>query len=123
MLNRRILIVAAVGLFSSAIHADTIYVDAANCPGPGDGSVGDPYCSIQTAGDNAVDTDEIVITPGPSELCNVIALPRKLMASTYVPGATTISAASTTLSTPVGIEQSGSPTEPPPGPGPWADPP
>ncbi len=46
----------------STAQADTIYV--ANCPGPGDGSVGDPYCSIQTAIDNAVDTDEIVVGPG-----------------------------------------------------------
>ena len=45
-------------------HAATIYVDAANCPGPGDGSVGDPYCSIQTAIGNAVDTDEIIVAQG-----------------------------------------------------------
>ena len=45
-------------------RADTIFVDAANCPGPGDGSIGNPYCSIQTAIDNAVDTDEIVVAPG-----------------------------------------------------------
>jgi hypothetical protein len=64
MLNRQTVIVAVVGLLSSAIHADTIHVDAANCPGPGDGSVGEPYCSIQTAIDNAVDTDEIVVAPG-----------------------------------------------------------
>ena len=25
----------------------TLFVDAANCPGPGDGSVGDPFCLIQ----------------------------------------------------------------------------
>ncbi len=42
--------------------ADTIHVDA-NCPG-GDGSELDPYCSIQTAIGNAVDTDEIVVAPG-----------------------------------------------------------
>ena len=33
-------------------------------PGPGDGSELDPYCSIQTAIDAAVDTDEIVVAPG-----------------------------------------------------------
>ncbi len=38
-------------------QADTIYVDA-NCPG-GDGSELDPYCSIQTAIDNAADTEKI----------------------------------------------------------------
>ncbi len=45
-------------------QAATIHVDDDNCPGPGDGSVRDPYCSIQTAIDNAVDTDEIVVAPG-----------------------------------------------------------
>ena len=58
------LICAVTLLAVSNAWADTIYVDAANCPGPGDGSVGDPYCSIQTAIDNAVDTDEIVVAPG-----------------------------------------------------------
>ncbi|MHC4218723.1 MAG: choice-of-anchor Q domain-containing protein [Planctomycetota bacterium] len=46
------------------VRADTIYVDDDNCAGPGDGSELDPYCSIQTAIDNAVDTDEIVVAPG-----------------------------------------------------------
>jgi hypothetical protein len=64
MSSRHLLIVAVVGLFVSAAHADTIYVDADNCPGPGDGSELNPYCSIQTAIDNAVDTDEIVVAPG-----------------------------------------------------------
>ncbi|MHC4588093.1 MAG: right-handed parallel beta-helix repeat-containing protein, partial [Planctomycetota bacterium] len=63
MSSRHLLIVAVVGLFSSA-HADTIYVDDDNCPGPGSGTVGDPYCSIQTAIDNAVDFDEIVVAEG-----------------------------------------------------------
>ena len=48
----------------SAAAGATIHVDVANCPGPGSGSVGDPYCSVQTAIDNAVDTDEIVVAPG-----------------------------------------------------------
>ena len=47
-----------------ATHGATIYVDVANCPGPGDGSIGDPYCSIQAAIDNAVDTDEVIVSPG-----------------------------------------------------------
>jgi hypothetical protein len=63
MSSRHLLIVAVVGLFSSA-HADTIYVDDDNCPGPGSGTVGDPYCSIQTAIDNAVEFDEIVVAEG-----------------------------------------------------------
>ncbi len=55
-------VVAAILLAVSTTQADTIFVDA-SCPG-GDGSELDPYCSIQTAIDNAVDTDEIVVAPG-----------------------------------------------------------
>ena len=59
------LICAVTALAVSTAQAGVvIHVDAANCPGPGDGSVGDPYCSIQTAMDHAVDTDEIVVAPG-----------------------------------------------------------
>ena len=53
----------AVAVFSSA-QADIINVDIVNCPGPGSGTVGDPYCSIQTAVDNAVDADEILVASG-----------------------------------------------------------
>ena len=56
-------VACAMVLFSSA-QADLIFVDAANCPGPGDGSVGNPYCSIRIAINNAVDTDEIIVAPG-----------------------------------------------------------
>ena len=58
------LICAVTVLAVSTAQAATIHVDVANCPGPGSGTVGDPYCSIQTAIDNAVDTDEIVVDPG-----------------------------------------------------------
>ena len=58
------LIVSVVAAFSCSVGADVVFVDAANCPGPGNGSELDPYCSIQTAIDNAVDTDEIVVAPG-----------------------------------------------------------
>ena len=51
------LLAAVTVLAVSTAQAGTIFVDA-NCPG-GDGSIGDPYCSIQTAIDNAVDTDEV----------------------------------------------------------------
>ena len=51
-------------IVSTAQTAVVIHVDAGNCPGPGDGSELDPYCSIQTAIDNAVDTDEIVVAEG-----------------------------------------------------------
>ncbi|MHC4804608.1 MAG: right-handed parallel beta-helix repeat-containing protein, partial [Planctomycetota bacterium] len=63
MLSRRLSIVAVVAV-SLPARADTIYVDHGNCPGPGNGTVGDPYCSIQTAVVNAVDTDEIIVAPG-----------------------------------------------------------
>ncbi len=58
------LICAVTVLAISTAQANTIHVDDDNCPGPGDGSELGPYCSIQTAIDNAVDTDEIVVAPG-----------------------------------------------------------
>ncbi len=33
-------------LCCSTVNADW-YVDITNCPGPGTGTIGDPYCSIQ----------------------------------------------------------------------------
>jgi hypothetical protein len=41
-----------------------IYVDDDNCPGPGSGTEMDPYCSIQTAIENAMDGYEIIVAPG-----------------------------------------------------------
>jgi hypothetical protein len=64
MSNRHLLTVAVVAVLSSTAYADTIYVDADNCPGPGNGTPADPYCSIQLAIIIAVDTDEIVVAPG-----------------------------------------------------------
>ncbi len=58
------LLAAVTVLAVSTAQAATIHVDIANCPGPGNGSEADPYCSIQTAIDTAVDTDEIVVAPG-----------------------------------------------------------
>ncbi len=38
----------ALAALSGTVHAQTTwYVDAANCPGPGSGTLGDPCCSIQ----------------------------------------------------------------------------
>jgi predicted outer membrane repeat protein len=54
----------STALLAAAAQADTIYVDDGNCPGPGSGTEGDPYCSIQDAIDAAADTDEIVVAPG-----------------------------------------------------------
>ncbi len=45
------LLTAVTVLAASTAQAEVIYVDA-NCPGPGDGTIGDPYCSIQTASNN-----------------------------------------------------------------------
>ena len=58
------LICALIVLAVSTAQAVTIHVDVANCPGPGSGTLGDPYCSIQTAIDNAVNADEVVMAPG-----------------------------------------------------------
>jgi hypothetical protein len=54
----------AVAMLACAARAETIFVDAANCPGPGDGTGFDPYCSIQSAIDHAVNGDEIIVAPG-----------------------------------------------------------
>jgi hypothetical protein len=64
MLHSHHFLIVAVAVLATAAQADTIYVDDDNCPGPGSGTLGDPYCSIQTAIDNAVDTDEIIVAPG-----------------------------------------------------------
>ena len=55
---------APPGTGSSLPGTAVIFVDDDNCPGPGSGSELDPYCSIQTGIDNAVDGDEIVVAPG-----------------------------------------------------------
>ena len=56
-------VVGAILLAVSTAQADTIYVDV-NCPGPGNGSELDPYCSIQTAIDNAVNGDPVTVQTG-----------------------------------------------------------
>jgi hypothetical protein len=43
----------------------TVHVDMTNCPGPGDGSVGDPFCSIQAGIDAASSgVDEVLVAAG-----------------------------------------------------------
>jgi len=42
----------------------TIYVDNSNCPGPGTGTSGDPYCRIQTAYAAAANGDQIRVRAG-----------------------------------------------------------
>ena len=55
----RLLAVIAVGVLGSSVLGDTIFVDDDTCPNTGDGSIGNPYCSIQTAIDAAVNGDEV----------------------------------------------------------------
>ena len=52
----------AFGVF--AAQADTLYVDDDNCPGPGSGAPGDPFCSIQAGIDASIDTDMVSVAPG-----------------------------------------------------------
>jgi hypothetical protein len=56
--------------------ADCIYVDDDNCPGPGTGAQGDPFCSIQDAYDYAVTlgtspgaVETILVMPGTYNEC------------------------------------------------------
>ena len=42
----------------------TWYVDDDNCPGPGDGAQGNPFCLIQAGIDAAVDGDEVLVAEG-----------------------------------------------------------
>ncbi|MHC4766688.1 MAG: right-handed parallel beta-helix repeat-containing protein [Planctomycetota bacterium] len=93
--SSRLLIVAAVALCSSATHGDILYVDVDNCPGPGDGTELNPFCSIQDAIDDAVDTDEIVVAPGTyRETINFFGKAITLHSSDG-PGVTTIDALGT----------------------------
>ena len=59
----------AVAVFCGLLSAEpaeatTIYVDLANCPGPGDVSQGNPFCKIQTAINAAVNGDTILVADG-----------------------------------------------------------
>ncbi|MHC4219431.1 MAG: right-handed parallel beta-helix repeat-containing protein, partial [Planctomycetota bacterium] len=57
-------VVTATAMVMSAARGGTFYVDADNCPGPGDGTVGNPFCSIQIAIGAAGNGDEIIVAPG-----------------------------------------------------------
>lgn len=62
--------VAVVMLFclhsvvTGASAATVWHVDDDNCPGPGDGSIGNPFCSIQDAINTAVNGDTVSVEPG-----------------------------------------------------------
>ncbi|MHC4521083.1 MAG: hypothetical protein ACYTAS_21020, partial [Planctomycetota bacterium] len=66
MISRRIATVClTVAIASALTHAQTtLYVDDDNCPGPGSGTEGDPYCLIQDAINAAIDGDEVLVAPG-----------------------------------------------------------
>ncbi|MHC4217858.1 MAG: dockerin type I domain-containing protein [Planctomycetota bacterium] len=64
MVSCRLLVVVMGSVFSSAAHADIIFVDVDNCPGPGSGSETDPFCAVQDAIDVAAAMDEIIVAPG-----------------------------------------------------------
>jgi len=49
---------------STASGQTTRFVDQANCPGPGSGTQGDPFCVIQDGIDAAIDGDEVVVADG-----------------------------------------------------------
>ncbi len=59
----RHVLLAAVAVVSPA-RGDVLFVSADNCPGPGSGTEGDPFCSIQAALDAAAVTDQIVVAAG-----------------------------------------------------------
>lgn len=54
----------ALVFLSATTLAGTIYVDQSNPNCPGSGTLGDPYCTIQLAIDNAVSGDVIEVAPG-----------------------------------------------------------
>jgi predicted outer membrane repeat protein len=64
MRSVRVLILAAFALGPAARGGTIIYVDDDACPGPGNGTQLDPYCSIQVAIGAAAGGDEIVVAEG-----------------------------------------------------------
>ncbi len=65
--SHRSLIASLAGLFmaiSTATAQTTWYVDDDNCPGPGSGTEGDPFCSVQDGIDGASGGDTIEVSPG-----------------------------------------------------------
>jgi len=66
-----LLLAATLSLLSLPAFAQaTIWVDDNTCPAPGDGSVGNPYCSIQDAYDaGAAPGDTIRVKPGTYREC------------------------------------------------------
>jgi hypothetical protein len=63
-LVKQVAVGVAVTMLASASQGDTVYVDDDNCPAPGDGTPGNPFCSIQVAIIAAYDGDEVLVAPG-----------------------------------------------------------
>ena len=81
-----------LGFLTSVVSAQaTWYVDDDACPGPGLGTIGDPFCSIQDAIDNAAIGDTVLVSPGTYNESLVITKALRL-ASTDGPDVTTIDA-------------------------------
>ena len=66
MLEFRCCVLLALACLAGIAHGQTTsYVDDNNCPAPGSGTQGDPFCSIQDAIDAAAPSgDDIEVQPG-----------------------------------------------------------
>ncbi|HUW82026.1 MAG TPA: pre-peptidase C-terminal domain-containing protein [Phycisphaerae bacterium] len=67
LLSHRMLVVLLIGVLAAAGDAcaqTTWYVDDDNCPGPGSGTMADPFCTIQEGIDLAVDGDTVLVLDG-----------------------------------------------------------
>ncbi len=64
MTLRCLLCILAITLTGGSAPAAILYVDDDNCPGPGTGTLVDPFCSIQDAIDAAVTGNEVAIFDG-----------------------------------------------------------
>jgi len=62
-----------LGLAPFAVMAATLHVDDTNCPGPGTGTPGDPFCTIQDAYDALATGDTILVAPGTYNECVIAA--------------------------------------------------
>ena len=56
--------VAGIRIAPFAPAASTFYVSSSNCPGPGTGSLADPFCTIQAGVDAASPGDTVSVSPG-----------------------------------------------------------